>query len=100
VSRLESYLLEVVEVTEQTSSEYLLINFKETEKEILKLYKKLLKEWKKVEFYPESVKLAKQFKYADKKWIANCIILWEEELKQWKYKVKNMITWQIQENLF
>ncbi len=100
VSRLESYLLEVVEATEQTSSEYLLINFKETEKEILKLYKKLLKEWKKVEFYPESVKLAKQFKYADKKWIANCIILWEEELKQWKYKVKNMITWQIQENIF
>ena len=100
VSRLESYLLEVVEATEQTSSEYLLINFQETQTEILKLYKKLLQDWKKVEFYPESVKLAKQFKYADKKWIANCIILWEEELKNWKYKVKNMETWQIQENIY
>ena len=100
VSRLESYLLEVVEAAEQTSSECLLINFQETEKEILKLYQKLLQEWKKVEFYPESVKLAKQFKYADKKWIANCIILWEEELKNWKYKIKNMESWQIQENIF
>ena len=100
VSRLESYLLEVIEAAEQTSSECLLINFQETEKEILKLYQKLLQEWKKVEFYPESVKLAKQFKYADKKWIANCIILWEGELKNWKYKIKNMESWQIQENIF
>ena len=99
VSRLESYLLENIEATEQTTTEYLLINFEETKQEILKLYNKLLQKWKKIEFYPESVKLVKQFKYADKKWISNCVILWEEELKTWKYKIKNMKTWQVEENI-
>jgi len=99
VSRLESYLLENVEAKEQTTTEYLLINFKETKEEILKLYYKLLQEWKKVELYPESVKLAKQFKYADKKWISNCIILWEIELEKWIYQIKNMETGSIEEKV-
>jgi histidyl-tRNA synthetase len=52
---------------EKTTTSYLLVNFKETEKEIFSLYKKLLDEGKKVELYPEPAKLKKQFQYADKK---------------------------------
>jgi hypothetical protein len=41
---LESYLLEVIEATKQTITDYLIVNFKETEKEIIKLYQKFLNE--------------------------------------------------------
>ena len=95
ISRLESYIFEKLGTNKKTSSEYLLINFKETQKKILNLYKKFVKQWEYIEYYPISDKLWKQFKYADKKWIKYCIILWEEELYNWKYKIKNMETWEV-----
>jgi len=91
ISRLESFIFEKIKINQKTTSEYLFINFPETEKEILKLYLKFIKEWKKAEVYPYNAKLKKQFKYADKKWIKYCIILWEDELKKWVYIQKNMV---------
>jgi len=94
ISRLESYIFEKLETNQKTSSEYLLINFKETQKKVLKLYKKFIEQWKYIEYYPEPDKLWKQFKYADKKWIKYCIILWEQELQEWQYQIKNMENWE------
>jgi histidyl-tRNA synthetase len=51
----------------KTTSEYLIINFEQTIEESLKLYNNLSKTGKKVEFFPESDKLKKQFRYADNK---------------------------------
>ena len=51
----------------KTTSEYLIINFEQTIDESLKLYNNLSKTGKKVEFFPESDKLKKQFRYADAK---------------------------------
>ena len=81
----------------KTTSEYLIINFENTIQESLKLYNNLSKEGKKVEFYPESDKLKKQFKYADNKNIKYCIILWEQEKEKWIYILKNMQTWENKE---
>jgi histidyl-tRNA synthetase len=57
----------------------------------------LSKTGKKVEFFPESDKLKKQFRYADNKWIKYCILLWEWELEKWVYTIKNMETWESEE---
>jgi histidyl-tRNA synthetase len=59
----------------KTTSEYLIINFEQTISESLKLYNNLSKTGKKVEFFPESDKLAKQFRYANNKGIKYCILL-------------------------
>lgn len=100
ISRLESYIFEQTKPEKKTSSNYLLVNFEKTQKEILKLYVKLINKWQNIEYYPKADKLWKQFKYADKKWIKYCIILWEQEIKEWKYQIKNMKTWEISyENL-
>jgi histidyl-tRNA synthetase len=56
-----------MENTPKTTSEYLIINFEQTIEESLKLYNNLSKTGKKVEFFPESDKLKKQFRYADAK---------------------------------
>jgi len=90
LSRLESFIFENIQKEQKTTTEYLLINFEETFDKILELYKKLISQWKKVEIYPTPEKIKKQFKYADKKWIKYCIILWEDEVKNWAYKIKNM----------
>lgn len=94
ISRLETYIFEHIKTTQKTSTEYLLINFKETQENILKLYVKLSKLGKYIEYYPTNDKLWKQFKYADKKWIKYCIILWEQELEKWQYQIKDMETWE------
>jgi len=94
ISRLESYLFNQIKSKQKTTTEYLFINFPETQKEIFKLYQIFLQKWKNVEIYPAWDKLGKQFKYADKKLISYCVILWEEELKNWVYKIKNMKTWE------
>jgi len=95
ISRLEDYIFENIQTNKKTSSEYLLINFKETEKNILTLYKKLFNLWLNIEYYPYADKISKQLKYADKKNIKYCIILWEKELTNRKYQIKNMQTWEI-----
>jgi histidyl-tRNA synthetase len=92
ISRLESFIFDNVKFDKKTTTDYLIVNFEQTQKEALWLYKKLLSEWKSVEFYPKSDKLSKQFKYADKKKIPYVIILGEDELAQWVYQIKNMNT--------
>ena len=99
ITRFEDYLFEKLdsEKLAKTTSEYLIINFEETVDESLKLYQKLAEEWKKIEFYPESAKLKKQFKYADGKGITYCIMLGSGELEKWVYSIKNMETWESEE---
>ena len=99
ISRLESFIFEKLESNKKTTTEYLIINFPETKKESLNLLISLLNQGKQVEYYPNNDKLKKQFKYADKKWIKYCIILGENELKEWYYLQKNMITWE-QEKIY
>jgi len=92
ITRLEEFLFEKVEQEKlaKTTSEYLIVNFENTFTESLKLYKDLINSWKKVEIYPEAEKLAKQFKYADKKGIKYVIIYWEDEMKAGKYILKDL----------
>ena len=77
---------------QKTSSEYLFLNFPETKWQIFKLMNTFQKEGKNCELYYQSDKLWKQFWYADKKWIPYVVILWEWELSDWIYKIKNMKT--------
>ena len=77
-------------VEQKTATEYLFLNFPETNGQILKLMNKFQKEWKNCELYYQPDKLGKQFWYADKKWIPYVVILWDGELSEWVYKIKNM----------
>ena len=99
ITRFEDYLFEKLDMEKsaKTTSEYLIINFEQTIEESLKLYNNLSKTGKKVEFFPESDKLKKQFRYADNKWIKYCILLWQWELEKWVYTMKNMETWESEE---
>ena len=99
ITRFEDYLFEKLDMQNEakTTSEYLIINFEQTIEESLKLYNNLSKTGKKVEFYPESDKLKKQFRYADNKNIKYCILLWEWELEKWIYTMKNMETGESEE---
>ena len=99
ITRFEDYLFEKMDMEKQakTTSEYLIINFEQTIEESLKLYNNLSKTGKKVEFFPESDKLKKQFRYADNKGIKYCILLWEWELEKWVYTMKNMETGESEE---
>lgn len=90
LSRLCTILFEKLELIQQTTTEYLFVNFEETIGEIILLANKFIAEWKNIEIYPESAKLKKQFGYADKKWIENVVILGEWEKSEKIYKVKNM----------
>ena len=73
-----------------TPTEYLFLNFPETIDQVFKLMNKFQKEWKNCELYYQPDKLGKQFGYADKKWIPYVVILWDSELSEWLYKIKNM----------
>ncbi len=92
ITRFEDYLFEKLDIQNlaKTTSEYLVINFADTITESLELFTKLAEEWKKIEFYPESDKLWKQFKYADKKGIKYCVLLWKGELEKNVYTVKDL----------
>ena len=95
ISRLLSKIFEEKQELgseQKTATEYLFLNFGETKKEIFSLMHKFQKEWKNCELYYQSDKLGKQFWYADKKWIPYVIILWEWELGNKCYKIKNMQT--------
>ena len=99
ITRFEDYLFEKLDMEKRvkTTSEYLIINFEQTIEESLKLYNNLSETGKKVEFFPESDKLKKQFRYADTKGIKYCILLWQWELEKWIYTMKNMETGESEE---
>ena len=79
---------------QKTSTEYLFLNFSETNGQIIWLMNKFQKEWKNCELYYQPDKLGKQFWYADKKWIPYVVIMWDWELNEWIYKIKDMLTWE------
>ena len=95
VTRLEDYLFENINssLLAETTSEYLIINFADTLTDSLQLYNTLIQEWRNIEFFPESEKLSKQFKYANNKKIRFCIILWSQEKQKWVYVLKDMLKW-------
>ena len=74
------------------SESYLFLNFETTQNNILWLYQRFLSEWKTCELYPVEAKFGKQLQYADKKWITQATILWDEEKEQGIYIIKNMKT--------
>ena len=92
ISRLLSkiFVEENEKVEQKTATEYLFLNFTETNGQVLKLMNKFQKEGKNCELYYQADKLWKQFGYADKKWIPYVVILWDWELNEWIYKIKNM----------
>ncbi len=92
LSRMVYLILEQNKPEYTTSTEYLFVNFVETQQETLWLMQTFLNDWKIVEYYPVPEKLGKQFTYADKKWIPHVVILGEWELKDNIYKIKNMKT--------
>jgi histidyl-tRNA synthetase len=59
---------------------------------ILKLADKLRMHNIKTEVYPDAVKIAKQFQFADKKGIPYVLVVGSEEIKSQKYTLKNMVT--------
>lgn len=73
------------------STKLLFANFGETEAlHCLKLLRQVREAGIAAELYPDTVKMAKQFKYADDKGIAFVAILGENELKQGIITVKDM----------
>ena len=42
-------------------------------------------------------KFGKAIQYADKQWYDAIVILWENEKKDWIYKIKNLKTWEEKE---
>ena len=92
MSRLLSKIFEEKKSTQNTVTEYLLLNFPETLPEIYTIAGKLSNQGKNIEMYPVTDKLGKQFGYADKKGIPYVIILGGGEKESWIYKVKNMQT--------
>lgn len=92
ISRLAHIIIESLKITTQTHTQYLFINFDITNKDIINLANQFISEWKNIEIYPESIKLAKQFSYADKKWIPYVVILWDWELEKWIYIIKDLAT--------
>ncbi len=99
ITRFEDYLFEKLDTEKlaKTTSEYLVINFEETLTESLQLFNTLSHSGKKIEFYPESDKLSKQFKYADKKRIKYCVLLGKGELEKSIYTIKNLETGESEE---
>ena len=93
-SKLLAKILEKQESSQNTISDYLVLNFPETLKESMTIASRLQSEWKNVEIYPTADKLGKQFWYADKKGIPFVVVLGEWEKNEGIYKIKNMKTWE------
>ncbi len=76
----------------KTVSSVLVLNtWKEFLQKNLEIVKYLREEWINTEFYLDSeTKLAKQIKYADKKWIRFVIINWEDEMEKNLMSIKDL----------
>lgn len=66
--------------------------------ETQKLANKLRNEWKNILVWLQTKKIVKAIKYAEKNFIQNIIIFWENEFKKWEYILKNLKDWE--ENIF
>lgn len=73
------------------SLEVLCLNFGEKERcAALKLIMQFRDSGIRADFYPEQVKVAKQFKYADKREVPFVVLIGEEELRRDEFTVKDM----------
>jgi len=93
--RIYDVLLETNKFPEQlgSSTKLLFANFGDNEaKHCLKLLRTVREAGIAAELYPDAVKMAKQFKYADDKGIAFVAIIGEQEMKQGIVTVKDMKT--------
>jgi histidyl-tRNA synthetase len=79
--------------TVTTTSKAIFLNFGQEEtKYAMKAITELRKSGVKVELYPDNVKIAKQFQYADKRGIPLAIIVGEDEMKNNQFSVKNLVS--------
>ena len=77
--------------TVTSTSKAIFLNFGDEEtKYSMKAISDLRKSNIKVELYPDNVKIAKQFQYADKRGIPFVVIVGEEEMKNNQYSLKNL----------
>jgi histidyl-tRNA synthetase len=77
----------------QSTTKVMISNFdKEAEKFALPLLKKMRDAGIKAEIYPQSAKLDKQLKYANKKQIPFVVLIGSEEMKNKTFTLKNMQT--------
>ncbi len=101
VNRLFDWILDNV-YKRRFYEKYLIVNFDYGEifEKNIKLMKKLIDQGNTVEIYPFPDKLKKQFRYADRKGFKYVIIMGEEEINKWIYKIRNMETWEEKEVKF
>ncbi|MFM9988478.1 histidine--tRNA ligase [Flavobacterium sp.] len=79
--------------TVTTTSKAIFLNFGQEEtKYSMKAITELRKLGAKVELYPDNVKIAKQFQYADKRGIQLAIIVGDDEMKNNQFSVKNLVS--------
>ena len=79
--------------TVTTTSKAIFLNFGQEEtKYSMKAITELRKSGIKVELYPDNVKIAKQFQYAEKRGIQLAIIVGDEEIKNNQFSVKNLVS--------
>ena len=92
LDRLLAALEELNLIEEKKSpAKVLIANMEEKfQSEIFKIWEKLREKNIFTEIYPDAVKIQKQFKFADKQGFEFVLIIWEEEVKNWKYSLKNM----------
>ncbi|HJN06855.1 MAG TPA: histidine--tRNA ligase [Bacteroidales bacterium] len=77
----------------QSTTQVMLVNFGGTEGiYALSVLAEIQKAGIRAELYPDSAKMKKQMKYADKKSISNVLLIGDEEMKSGYYTLKNMNT--------
>lgn len=77
----------------QSTTQVMLVNFGDSEaKYALSVLAKIQQSGIRAELYPDSAKMKKQMKYADKKSISSVLLIGEEEMKSGLYTLKNMDT--------
>lgn len=67
------------------------------ENDVFNLSKTLRSQGKNIVTWLEVQKFGKAIQYADKQWFDAIVILWENEKKDWIYKIKNLKTWEEKE---
>ncbi|MEO8235128.1 MAG: histidine--tRNA ligase [Flavobacterium sp.] len=79
--------------TVTTTSKAIFLNFGQEEtKYSMKAITELRKSGVKIELYPDNVKIAKQFQYAEKRGIPLAIIVGDDEMKNNQFSVKNLVS--------